>query len=334
VFDALALKAPLISPSFTTPALGTPSSGTLTNCTGLPQAGVVGLTTADSPTFATVKLSGLSDGYIPKHTNDATGLENSTLRISGSNLGIGSSTPDSRFYIYANLSLTDPVANTTGMALYFKPTYTGAETVLENLTGNFFDIRPIVNTDHVNSGYMRGIAAEILRNENGSSADDNGTLSYIYGLSLSYGHYNSNGAATPVTTNARAINILPYYRTGSIASMYDIYLGADSGGGTVTDRYGIYQVNSGRNYFAGPIGIGTASIEPDSTNTLNIANGTAPDAHVDNQVILYSTDSSDSTATLGLFLEQAVEDIGTFTASHKIKVKINGVEYWLQLDAA
>jgi hypothetical protein len=36
VFDALALKAPLISPSFTTPALGTPSSGTLTSCTGYP----------------------------------------------------------------------------------------------------------------------------------------------------------------------------------------------------------------------------------------------------------------------------------------------------------
>jgi hypothetical protein len=33
VFDALLLKAPLISPSFTTPALGTPASGTLTNCT-------------------------------------------------------------------------------------------------------------------------------------------------------------------------------------------------------------------------------------------------------------------------------------------------------------
>ncbi len=39
VFDALALKAPLISPSFTTPALGTPASGVLTNCTGLLVAG-------------------------------------------------------------------------------------------------------------------------------------------------------------------------------------------------------------------------------------------------------------------------------------------------------
>lgn len=33
------LKAPLISPSFTTPALGTPTAGVLTNCTGLPVAG-------------------------------------------------------------------------------------------------------------------------------------------------------------------------------------------------------------------------------------------------------------------------------------------------------
>lgn len=38
--SALDLKAPLVSPSFTTPALGTPASGTLTNCTGLPLAGL------------------------------------------------------------------------------------------------------------------------------------------------------------------------------------------------------------------------------------------------------------------------------------------------------
>lgn len=52
-----------------------------------------------------------------------------------------------------------------------------------------------------------------------------------------------------------------------------------------------------------------------------------------NAVRILSTDSSDATATLGLMLEQQVEDVGTFTASHKIKVCINGTFYWLQLDA-
>ena len=49
------------SPTLVTPALGTPSSGTLTNCTGLPQAGTVGLTTADSPQFAGVNVGHASD---------------------------------------------------------------------------------------------------------------------------------------------------------------------------------------------------------------------------------------------------------------------------------
>lgn len=58
VFDALALKADLASPTFTgtvvlpnsqalvTPVLGTPTSGTLTNCTGLPVNGIVDDTTS------------------------------------------------------------------------------------------------------------------------------------------------------------------------------------------------------------------------------------------------------------------------------------------------
>ena len=36
---------------------------------------------------------------------------------------------------------------------------------------------------------------------------------------------------------------------------------------------------------------------------------------------------------LAISQAQAVEAIGTFTPSHKVKVVINGVEYWLQLDA-
>jgi hypothetical protein len=84
---------------------------------------------------------------------------------------------------------------------------------------------------------------------------------------------------------------------------------------------------------AGNVGIGVPVMDTTGKVVLAIANGTAPGAHIDNTIQVYSVDSSDATATLGLMLEQAVEDIGTFTASHKIKVKINGTEYWLQLDA-
>lgn len=81
------------------------------------------------------------------------------------------------------------------------------------------------------------------------------------------------------------------------------------------------------------VSVGTDTVGTDGHHVLTVANGTAPSAHVDNAVQVYSTDSSDATATLGLYLEQAVEDIGTFTASHKIKIFINGTAYWLSLDA-
>ncbi len=51
---AIATKADLVSPSFTTPALGTPSAGVLTNCTGLPvSTGVSGLGTGVATALAT-----------------------------------------------------------------------------------------------------------------------------------------------------------------------------------------------------------------------------------------------------------------------------------------
>jgi len=47
-----------------------PYTGKLDYFEGTPQD----LGTTNSPTFSTVKLSGLTDGYIPYHVNDATGL--------------------------------------------------------------------------------------------------------------------------------------------------------------------------------------------------------------------------------------------------------------------
>jgi hypothetical protein len=81
------------------------------------------------------------------------------------------------------------------------------------------------------------------------------------------------------------------------------------------------------------VGIAQTSFDATGKCVLAIKNGTPPAAHIDNAIEVFSVDSSDGAATLGLFLEQAVEGIGTFTPSDKIKIKINGTEYWIQLDA-
>jgi hypothetical protein len=102
------------------------------------------------------------------------------------------------------------------------------------------------------------------------------------------------------------------------------------GGSTITDGYTAYiggptqgtNATLTRRY---ALGLGDA---------LGIDIGTTVTSVKANSISISAKDSSDgaANATLALYLEQAVEAIGTFTASHKIKVWINGTEYWLQLD--
>ena len=133
-----------------------------------------------------------------------------------------------------------------------KVRYTEATTY--NTAGIHASIYPLVSSGVSSGSYARGVAIEMLRNYD-SSFDDSGTMAFFRGASIGYGHYNLNSASTPITTSAYGVYIQPYYRTGQIGEMFDIYLAADSTGGTVTNRYGIYQSNSGKNYFGGMVGI-------------------------------------------------------------------------------
>jgi len=86
----------------------------------------------------------------------------------------------------------------------------------------------------------------------------------------------------------------------------------------------------------GNLGLGVSAFGTSATNTLGIyADGTVPSSSPAGMVQIYADDSSvgAANATLALRTEQAVEDVGTFTATHKLRVWINGVEYWITLDA-
>ena len=76
-----------------------------------------------------------------------------------------------------------------------------------------------------------------------------------------------------------------------------------------------------------------ANVGSSGTKTFAIMTGTSPTTHVDDVVQIFSKDASTGGATLGLFTEYDVEDVGTFTATKKGKIWWNGVEYWVQLDA-
>jgi len=111
----------------------------------------------------------------------------------------------------------------------------------------------------------------------------------------------------------------------STAEVGEIQFLTMTGGATRTEKVAITGL--------GNLTIGNPTENGNLVGGLIIKNGTAASAAVTDGIEIFAVDSSDSTSTLGLYLEQAVEDIGTFTPSHKFKILFNGVEYWLQLDA-
>jgi len=85
----------------------------------------------------------------------------------------------------------------------------------------------------------------------------------------------------------------------------------------------------------GNVGIGVTAFGTSAAKVLGIGLGTVPSTSPANMIQLYAKDSSagSANATLAIRTEQAVAAIGTFTASHKLRVWVNEVEYDIQLDA-
>ena len=168
--------------------------------------------------------------------------------------------------------------------------------------------------------------------------------------------YGSGASHTGVFAGMRCeITMCAFLGNLTMSSMRNLYLkapGCSEVSGTVacTDYYGIYMdsvVNDkitrawalysagGQSYHAGNFSIGGTTFNATAAKVLQIVDSTQPGAAVADAVQIYEKDSSQGAGhgTLGLYLEEAVEALGTFTASNKIRVWINGTEYHIQLDA-
>lgn len=117
------------SPTLVTPALGTPSSGTLTNCSGLPLSGVVDSTT-EALGVGSIELGHASDTTIARVSAGVASIEGVTILTTATGQPL-----DADLTALAALSGTGVVAR-TGAATYAERTITGTASEVEVSNGD------------------------------------------------------------------------------------------------------------------------------------------------------------------------------------------------------
>lgn len=81
-------------------------------------------------------------------------------------------------------------------------------------------------------------------------------------------------------------------------------------------------------------GIGTQTFGTSALNTIGIFKNVAPTTSPADMIQIFAVDTSTANTSLGLRTEQAVEAIGLSVADSKLRVLINGTEYFILLDTA
>lgn len=298
----------------------------------------------DGNTNGAEKYIGTNDAFdFPFYTN---GTEVMRLKSAGGVVGIlrvGTATTVGIPQFSADINIEHGVSGIDFLSMYNHTLGIGNLFVEEGALGMFMldkDGTAILDSIHIfpNGGYSGGIRmdnsqANITFTATGQKLIQNISTGY---LSL----FSGNGVADVFGKDGSDLRI------GTDANGTDgkgIYIKAYSSDVAVADWTTMIKtlnVSVGRpNLQLLPDGFGNLGINNVSAfgtgavGVVGIGNGTEPGTAIANGIQIYSVDSDDATATLGLFLEQAVEAVGTFTGSNKIKVKINGALYWIELDA-
>jgi hypothetical protein len=170
--------------------------------------------------------------------------------LAGGNVGIGSTSANAKLYSYVT-----QVVSGSGTNYCIAIQANASKKIAAGVT---------------DSGYLYGMYFSAFRNYT-TGDDDNGSLTDLCGIFLQYGHYNRSATATPDTPAMSGLKIRPMHYYGTIGTMADLWLMAQSGSGTPTTAYGIYQVNTKKNSLAGALGVGTTV--PDRKVEINDASG-------------------------------------------------------------
>ena len=97
---------------------------------------------AASPTHVTVKLTALTDGYVPYHVSDAAGLANSPIFTDGTKVGIGTVSPETTLHVKSTTGvLISDITSAGGTQLLYFGSATGYRNYYVGMTAtNEFSI--------------------------------------------------------------------------------------------------------------------------------------------------------------------------------------------------
>jgi hypothetical protein len=245
-----ATYAPLASPVFTT-QITTPS---------IISSGAVGITPASG---SNLNITLATTGDLAVNTNQLY------VDTSAGNVGIGTTAPASKLDVSPTVTNANLLAN-----IYTDPLLTQSSNGTYYSRSLYLRQRINISSGVTNSGFHQTAYYEALRDQ----STDQGTLTSLWGLNFGYGHY---GATSRTTTTVYGLQLNSYGQGGTVTNMYGIHIPAFSGGGTVTNRWNLYVADTGNNYIAGNVGIGTTG--PDSTlhiSTAGTGSGTLNSANL------------------------------------------------------
>lgn len=117
-----------------------------------------------------------------------------------------------------------------------------------------------------------------------------------------------------------------YHMTQGMIRKIDKYLGGESQLPYTITVSGQLKTNTN-------LAIGAVSFSAGANQVLAIKTGVAPVSSTSDQISVFSVNTASGQSTLGLSLGQAVQVVETFNPNYKVRMKINGVEYFVALQA-